>query len=106
MEARRNPPPDTYYWHGNEPEIHAPWIPSAFDDSPAASPYVDWVRSTRLLIGPDGIPGNDDAGTMSAWYPFSRPSGVFPSRAPPIASAAGLGDRGGGDARRRSDASG
>lgn len=77
MEARRTPLPESYYWHGNEPDIHAPWIPSAFDDFAAASRYVDWVRSTRYGIGPDGIPGNDDAGTMSAWYLFSA-LGVFP----------------------------
>ncbi len=77
MEARRTPLPESYYWHGNEPDIHAPWIPSAFDDFPAASRYVEWVRSTRYTAGPDGIPGNDDAGTMSAWYVFAA-LGVFP----------------------------
>jgi predicted alpha-1,2-mannosidase len=77
MNARRTPLPDNYYWHGNEPDIHAPWIPSAFDDFAAASRYVDWVRNNRYGAGPDGIPGNDDAGTMSAWYVFAA-LGVFP----------------------------
>jgi predicted alpha-1,2-mannosidase len=77
MNARRTPLPDAYYWHGNEPDIHAPWIPSAFDDFAAASRYVDWVRVNRYGAGPDGIPGNDDAGTMSAWYVFAA-LGVFP----------------------------
>lgn len=77
MEARRTPFPESYYWHGNEPDIHAPWIPSAFDDFAAASRYVDWVRRTRYTAGPDGIPGNDDAGTLSAWYVFAA-LGVFP----------------------------
>ena len=75
--ARRTPLPDNYYWHGNEPDIHAPWIPSAFDDFAASSRYVDWVRTRRYTAGPDGIPGNDDAGTMSAWYVFAA-LGVFP----------------------------
>ena len=77
MNARRTPLPEVYYWHGNEPDIHAPWIPSAFDDFAAASRYVDWVRSHRYTAGPNGIPGNDDAGTMSAWYVFAA-LGMFP----------------------------
>ncbi len=77
MAARRTPLFDTYYWHGNEPDIHAPWMPSAFDDFAASSRYVDWVRRTRYTDGPDGIPGNDDGGTMSAWYAFAA-LGMFP----------------------------
>jgi predicted alpha-1,2-mannosidase len=73
----RTPLPDRYYWHGNEPDIHAPWIPSFFDDAARSSRYVDWVRTTRYGDGPDGIPGNDDAGTMSAWYIFAA-LGAFP----------------------------
>lgn len=77
MEARRTPLPDPYYWHGNEPDIHAPWIPSAFGDAARASRYVEWVRRTRYTDGPDGLPGNDDAGTMSSWYLFAS-LGVYP----------------------------
>lgn len=77
IRAPRTPLFDSYYWHGNEPDIHAPWIPSAFDDFAASSRYVDWVRRTRYTAGPDGLPGNDDAGTMSAWYLFGA-LGVFP----------------------------
>ncbi len=77
MAAPRTPLPDRYYWHGNEPDIHAPWIPSFFDDAARASRYVAWVRATRYTDGPDGIPGNDDAGTMSAWYVFAA-LGAFP----------------------------
>ncbi len=77
MNARRTPLFDSYYWHGNEPDIHAPWMASAFDDFAASSRYVDWVRRTRYTDGPDGIPGNDDGGTMSAWYAFAA-LGMFP----------------------------
>lgn len=77
MAAPRTPLPDRYYWQGNEPDIHAPWIPSHFDDAARASRFVDWVRTTRYGDGPDGIPGNDDAGTMSAWYVFAA-LGAFP----------------------------
>ena len=77
MAARRTPLPDPYYWHGNEPDIHAPWIPSAFGDLAATSRNVDWVRRTRYTDGPDGIPGNDDGGTMSAWLMFAA-IGAYP----------------------------
>ena len=77
MQTRRTILPDPYYWHGNEPDIHAPFIPSHFGDVAASSRYVEWVRATRYGDGPDGIPGNDDAGTLSAWYTFAA-LGVFP----------------------------
>jgi predicted alpha-1,2-mannosidase len=77
MTARRTPLPDPYYWHGNEPDIHAPWIPSAFGELAASSRYVDWVRRTRYTDQPDGIPGNDDGGTLSAWLLFAA-LGAFP----------------------------
>ena len=75
--ARRTALPESYYWHGNEPDIHAPWIPSAFGEMARSSRYVDWVRRTRYTDGPDGIPGNDDGGTMSAWLLFAA-VGAYP----------------------------
>ncbi|RLB53839.1 MAG: glycoside hydrolase family 92 protein [Deltaproteobacteria bacterium] len=68
---------DIWYWHGNEPDIHAPWIYSALG-RPAETARVNrWVVDTRYGDGPDGLPGNDDGGTMSAWYVFTA-LGIFP----------------------------
>lgn len=36
-----------------------------------------WAEDRHYGLGPDGLPGNDDAGTMGAWYVFSA-SGLFP----------------------------
>jgi putative alpha-1,2-mannosidase len=50
----------------------------AFTDRPSRIDH--WVREiqTRLYWNaPDGIPGNDDGGTLSAWYLFSA-IGAFP----------------------------
>ena len=69
--------PEPWYWQGNEPDIHAPWIPSAFDAFATTSRYVDFVRTHRFGLGPGGLPGNDDAGTMSAWYVFAS-LGMYP----------------------------
>lgn len=69
--------PDLWYWHGNEPDIHAPWIYSAMD-RPAETARVNrWLVNTRYTDGPDGLPGNDDGGTLSAWYVFTA-LGIFP----------------------------
>jgi putative alpha-1,2-mannosidase len=77
MSTPRTPLPERYYWHGNEPDIHAPWMPSAYGDAVRASRFVHWVRTERYTDGPDGIPGNDDAGTLSAWYLFAA-LGMYP----------------------------
>ena len=69
--------PGTWYWHGNEPDLHAPWIFAALDDWDGAARWVRWAAELHYGDGPDGLPGNDDAGTMSAWYVFAA-LGVFP----------------------------
>ncbi len=69
--------PPTYYWHGNEPDIHAPWIFSALGDPAETAEWVHWVMNRYYDDTPDGLPGNDDAGTLSAWYVFAA-LGVFP----------------------------
>ena len=38
--------------------------------------------ATLYGTGPDGIPGNDDLGTMGAWYVFSA-AGFYPSAGQP-----------------------
>jgi predicted alpha-1,2-mannosidase len=70
--------PKRYYWHGNEPDIHAAYL---FVDAGRPDLTQRWVRhvlSTEYGTGTDGLPGNDDLGTMSAWYVFSA-SGFYPS---------------------------
>ncbi len=69
--------PGNFYWHGNEPDIHAPWIPAAFDRPLEAARWTRWVMETFYNGEPDGLPGNDDSGTLSAWYVFSA-LGLYP----------------------------
>ncbi len=69
--------PDPWYWHGNEPMLHAAWL---FQDVGAPADLADWVRAIQRDIyrdTPDGLPGNDDGGTMSAWYLFTA-AGLYP----------------------------
>ena len=42
-----------------------------------ARTWVRWVMDDAFGMGPAGLPGNDDSGTMSAWYVFAA-LGVFP----------------------------
>lgn len=61
---------------GNEPTLHTPWL---FDWM--GRPYLtqEAVRRGLGLYGtaPDGYPGNDDLGTLSAWYVFGA-LGLYP----------------------------
>lgn len=70
--------PDVYYWHGNEPDIHAAYL---FDELGRPDRTQYWVRnilSEEYKPGADGLAGNDDLGTMSAWYVWSA-AGLYPS---------------------------
>lgn len=60
-----------YYWGGNEPDIHAPYIFALSGRPDLTQKWLPWVESEVYTDGADGLPGNDDAGTMSAWLVFS-----------------------------------
>lgn len=68
--------PAPYYWHGNEPDLHAAWIYAALDRPSDTARWSRWVLDRHYGDLPDGLPGNDDAGTLSAWYVFSA-TGLF-----------------------------
>jgi len=69
--------PPVYYWHGNEPSIHNAAMFTALG---ARDRAVHWSREIAYRLygtGPDGLPGNDDGGTMSAWWLFTA-LGLYP----------------------------
>ncbi len=62
---------------GNEPSEETPWV---YDFAGAPWRTQDVVRriQTELFTAdPSGIPGNDDAGSLSSWYVFSA-LGLYP----------------------------
>ncbi|MEU1471951.1 GH92 family glycosyl hydrolase [Streptomyces sp. NPDC005761] len=61
----------------NEPGIHAPWLYNAFGQPWKTQETVREILNTVYGTGPSGLPGNDDLGTMSAWYVFSA-LGLYP----------------------------
>jgi len=57
-----------YYTPTNEPNIHIPWL-FIYAGRPDKTAY--WVRNLMNRYYSDkrdGLPGDDDSGTMSAWY--------------------------------------
>ncbi|WP_329460065.1 GH92 family glycosyl hydrolase [Streptomyces sp. NBC_01497] len=67
----------TRYDPTNEPDINAPYL---YDYLGAPYKTQQTVRAEMDQLwtnGPGGIPGNDDAGTMSSWYVFSA-LGMYP----------------------------
>ncbi|MCX4480505.1 GH92 family glycosyl hydrolase [Streptomyces cellulosae] len=64
------------YNPNNEPDLHAPYM-YLWAGAPAKTATVTRAAMTLFTDGPDGMTGNDDLGTMSAWYVFSS-LGLYP----------------------------
>ena len=69
--------PDDYYWHGNEPVMHYAFMGSLAGDVDITAEASRWVLANRYAHDPAGLDGNDDAGTLSAWFLLAS-TGVFP----------------------------
>lgn len=73
---------EPYAWLGNEPTIGSPWVYLA-DGAPwRAQAVLRRAVNTLYLPTPAGLPGNDDLGTMSAWYVWTA-VGLYP-QIPPV----------------------
>lgn len=64
------------YNPNNEPDLHAPWVYTLIGQ-PWKTTTVLRAAETLFGNGPNGVTGNDDLGTMSAWYLFSA-LGLYP----------------------------
>jgi predicted alpha-1,2-mannosidase len=64
------------YNPNNEPDLHAPWMYTLMGQ-PWKTTTVLRAAETLFTNGPGGVTGNDDLGTMSAWYLFSA-LGIYP----------------------------
>ncbi|MBU2662639.1 GH92 family glycosyl hydrolase [Actinoplanes bogorensis] len=65
------------YNPNNEPDLLAPYM-YHWAGAPAKTATVVRAAMTLFTTGPDGMTGNDDLGTMSAWYVFSS-LGLYPT---------------------------
>ncbi|HEU5471298.1 MAG TPA: GH92 family glycosyl hydrolase [Actinophytocola sp.] len=65
------------YNPNNEPDLHAPWMYTLIGQ-PWKTSAVVRAAQTLFVNAPNGVTGNDDLGTMSAWYLFSA-LGIYPA---------------------------
>ncbi|TDO45916.1 putative alpha-1,2-mannosidase [Kribbella sp. VKM Ac-2527] len=61
----------------NEPGLHAPWLYNGLGQPWKTQATTREIVDTVYGVGPSGLPGNDDLGTLSAWYVFAA-IGLFP----------------------------
>lgn len=69
--------PGPHYWHGNEPDIHTAYLFNYAGRPDLTQKWVRWILDNKYKSQFDGIDGDDDAGTLSAWYIFSA-LGFYP----------------------------
>ena len=70
--------PNPWYWAGNEPDLLAPWLYAFVPGQQyKTASATRWIASHRYRDAPDGLPGNDDYGTLSAWLVWAQ-LGVYP----------------------------
>ncbi len=68
---------EPFAWFGNEPSLASPWT-YLYAGAPYKTQALNRaVMSTLYAPTPDGIPGNDDLGTMSAWWAWNA-MGLYP----------------------------
>jgi len=69
--------PNLYYWHGNEPGIHTVWMFDQAGRPDLTQLWSRWIMDTEYGTTADGLAGNDDCGTLSAWFVFAA-LGFYP----------------------------
>jgi len=86
---------DGHFEASNQPSFHVPWLYAAAGVPEGTSARVREILDTEYGDQPDGLPGNDDAGSTSAWmvlamlgmYPIAPGDGLWTLTAPRLQSA-------------------
>lgn len=68
---------DAWFASGNEPSFHIPWVYNWVGCPHKTQSVVNRVLNEQYTSKIDGLPGNDDLGTMGAWYVFAC-IGLYP----------------------------
>ncbi len=71
------------YTQGNEPDMLAPYTYIYAGRQDRTAERVRHIRATDYHTGRAGLPGNDDAGTLSSWYIWSS-MGLYPVAGQPL----------------------
>jgi predicted alpha-1,2-mannosidase len=69
--------PTGYYWHGNEHDLHAAFLFALAGRNDRTDAVVASLRQTKYRMSSVGLDGNDDGGTLSAWYVLAA-TGLYP----------------------------
>ena len=65
------------FWVGNQHDIHTPYLFANAGRPDLTQKWVRWTLENRFSNDINGLDGNDDGGTLSAWYVFSA-MGFYP----------------------------
>jgi predicted alpha-1,2-mannosidase len=76
--TRLNEVDGPYAWMGNEPSFGAPWLYNWAGAPHKTQAVVRRIHTELFRNAPNGLPGNDDLGALSAWYVFSA-LGIYPA---------------------------
>ncbi|HEY1295374.1 MAG TPA: glycoside hydrolase domain-containing protein, partial [Chloroflexota bacterium] len=77
--AQVNAGPDRpFMWIGNEPSFGVPWAYDFAGAPEKTQRAVRQIQRSAFSATPNGLPGNDDGGSLSAWYVFAA-LGLYPA---------------------------
>ncbi len=71
-------PTRPYAFLGNEPTLDTPWLYDWLGEPGKASAVIHRALLGLYAPAPGGMPGNDDGGTMSAWWLLAA-LGIYPT---------------------------
>ncbi len=74
---------DDWFAAGNEPSFQIPWIYNWVGRPDKCQKIINKVLNEQYSSAIDGLPGNDDLGTMGAWYVFAC-MGLYPPEIPGV----------------------
>ncbi|MBW7862884.1 MAG: glycoside hydrolase family 92 protein [Candidatus Hydrogenedentes bacterium] len=69
--------PGSHYWQGNEHHLNAAYLFNGAGRPDLTQKWVRWILETKHADNHIGLDGNDDGGTLSAWYILSS-LGFYP----------------------------
>lgn len=69
--------PNAWYYHGNEPDLIAPWLFGFAGRKDRTRYWIEWIADTIYHLKPGGLIGNEDGGTLSAWWVYAG-AGLYP----------------------------
>ena len=68
---------EDWFAAGNEPDFQVPWVYNWIGKPEKTSKTIERILNEMYSSEEDGLPGNDDLGTMGAWYVFAS-IGLYP----------------------------